>query len=382
MFWTEFYLVASFVEFPLKMAALGNASLQTAEQSVTVTAYLLDNSSLQTFLKINEFFTAYIIPVFFFAGLLGNVMSIVVFYKYKKKDIATVQYLTPLSISDASNLILVTLHLWISDGLSIVTNGKYRISFNLYSNVACKAHRFLMDTSQFLSGYILVVFSAERCFAIVFPLKGQAIITPTRRRLALLGLFLLSLAWNVKAIPLTTIYVEPSGRKSCYLNPYLISPFILLIFSTVHFLLNNFLPCLLIMTLNIFLSLAMWRSTRSSALRRDMSDKEVRCVWNLVAVSFLYVVTMSPQVITWTYYNMLKLTIYERGSVSQSHLAGIFTMGRSGMLFSTVNYSLNFIIYCISLDFYKDTLRSIFCVCVNISAEQKTRNTINTIGRK
>jgi hypothetical protein len=318
---------------------------------------------LKVFLEFAAIFRAYIIPIFFILGIFGNSLSIIVFYRCQKKDLATVQYLSFLSLSDFANLFLVTMRLWFMGGLPYLSNDKYGMDFFKYSVPVCKTGKFFQDIFAFLSAWILVAFSLERCYVILFPLKAAGVITNSRRWKLLLGLFIFTIAWNIKSIIMADIYIERSGAKTCFYSPDILPPTALLVVGSIQFFINSFFPLCLILILNIVICMALWRSTKTSARTKNkLSEKELKCIWNLVGISFLYVISMSPQVGMWTYYRILKLIYHEQHSVPGVNLSIIFAIATFGTLLTTLNYSLNFLIYSISLDFYPATVKAIFRV--------------------
>ncbi|XP_073839171.1 G-protein coupled receptor isoform X2 [Musca autumnalis] len=139
-----------------------------------------DNEVLLTIEYIYYVVSFYYVPIIVGTGSIGNILSVVVFFKTKLCKLSSSFYLAALAVSDtcflfglfAQWLNLVDVHIY---------NREYFCQFfTFFSNLAC-----------FCSVWFVVAFTVERFIAVMYPLKRQTMCTVRRAKMVLLGLTLL-----------------------------------------------------------------------------------------------------------------------------------------------------------------------------------------------
>jgi hypothetical protein len=303
-------------------------------------------------------------------GLFGNTLSVIVFYKCKRKDAGTIQYLSALAVVDSFNLIFTALRDWLDYGIYIISQGDISVDIFMYSSAACKAGRFSGYGFQALSAWILVAFSLERCFAILAPLKRAANMSRGLRFRILIGLVIAAVICTLPTAVTVDVFYEKVDRKTCYFDPALVTQYGTVVMTFVSLLIRNAIPCLFIMIANVILASGIMKSIRkhrritrneSAFTVNEIGIREMKCLSNLLAITVLYVITMGPQVIVWVYFNGMNLYYFDEGYIPGVNLKLLFQIGKLTTLLTPVNYSFNFLIYNISLDFYRQKVQELLC---------------------
>lgn len=135
--------------------------------------------------RIANMLTWYYIPTLVLTGSIGNILSVLVFFKTKLRKLSSSYYLAALGISDTCFLLISFSH-WLS--LADVT---------FYSqNIFCQFFTYFSGVCSFLSVWFVVAFTVERFIAVLYPLKRQTMCTVRRAKIVLTGLTLAAVLIN------------------------------------------------------------------------------------------------------------------------------------------------------------------------------------------
>lgn len=127
--------------------------------------------------KIGDFLTHYYTPTLVIVGSIGNILSVIVFFKTKLRNLSSSYYLAALGISDTGFLIA-----------SIVPWLNY-INLDIYNkNYFCQFFTYISGLCSFLSVWFVVAFTVERFIAVLYPLRRQTMCTVKRACTVLAGL--------------------------------------------------------------------------------------------------------------------------------------------------------------------------------------------------
>ena len=319
------------------------------------TAVTIKADTLTTALNI---FQAYVVLPVVILGIFGNTMSIAIFSRSFKRDSATSQYCVALAVSDCSMVILVGLKNWLSEGLAHISSGQLYFNPLVASNTVCKILRYLEQTCMFLSSWFIVCFSAERCFAVWNPFKRLSFLTSRRRITAILTLIGTACVFKTYVAVFFTVF-DQAGQPSCWYPPHM-SPSDKMLLLMIDIFSNIGIPCILIFAFNIAISYRIVRSTSVMSQTSDSNDlrnrqrREIKTVVNLLCISTFFFVCTMPTVVMWSYVDYV---FYVKQESTPLFTAALFTDS-----LTILNYSLNFIIYGVSLDFYRRELfHMLFC---------------------
>jgi hypothetical protein len=317
-----------------------------------------DTSVYDRFYQFIAAFGGYLVIFFVGLGIFGNILSLTIFIRQRKRDNASASYLGCLAISDLCNL-LTGVRNWAYTSL-------YHMSFRQIgiwsiSSIQCKIRNYFWFNGRFLSGWILIAFTVERTIAVIWPLKTASIATPGRRKWVLTSLIITSLViWIYVAVYYHSYPPFDEGRNTCFWALDEIPQWISVVFITHYFASIHVLPSLVITTLNIVIVIGI--KVQNPNVRSDKNDpsrskKEMRCLINLLIVSTTYVVLVAPFV------GMASYQIYQiingGSDRSEAYIDFVTVLANFANNIALINYSVNFIIYTISLDFYREEARKI-----------------------
>lgn len=152
------------------------------------------DSSLWLSERVAHVLFFYYTPAIVLTGSVGNILSVLVFFKTKLRKLSSSYYLAALGISDTCFLLL-SLVGWLSF-----------IDINLTQDfTCCMLMTFLSGVCSFLSVWFVVAFTVERFIAVLYPLKRQTMCTVRRAKMVLCGLTVAGVIINTPLIYLADV---------------------------------------------------------------------------------------------------------------------------------------------------------------------------------
>jgi hypothetical protein len=129
--------------------------------------------------EASELMALYYTPVIVLFGIVGNILSVIVFLTTDLRKISTSIYLAVLGIIDTCFL-LGSFVAWLQ-----------YFDIDIYSKYFfCKFFTFMSGFCSFLSNWIIAAFTIERFIAVVYPLKRRTKCTKEQACIVLARLFL------------------------------------------------------------------------------------------------------------------------------------------------------------------------------------------------
>jgi hypothetical protein len=278
-------------------------------------------------------------------GLVGNGLSLVVFLRTKRTGDPTVQYFTLVTLGDAGVLLFNALPEWLRHSMPYVVGTTYIDLYGI-SSFTCKFIRFMFYFCATLSSFCLVCFSLERAVFVWFPLKRN-LFSSRNRKLALLVVCLLSIAANVHVAIFMENYQDAAGSNCFY--KYVVVNYIT---ERLRYVL---LPCVFIFLFNVVIIIGLIKSQkerkRMVAADTLVDSKQKVVLINLILVSVFFLAFNLPRAVVWSVFEEAK-----KLGFSNSYLQLLFLTAKLCAVLWYLNYSTNFIIYCLSLTFYREEL--------------------------
>ena len=253
---------------------------------------------------------------------------------------------------------------WIEGGLEELSGGVVKISVKNASTGACKYTRFLFDTCRFLSAWIIVAFSVERSIAVWLPMRAAILLTRKRRLMTAISLLAFAMISNVPILVYFDIFDDGVRRKCHYVTAGMaVGQKFALLFGNLtgkSFL----LPCVLICVLSAVIVAGILRHRHTAVTSTKNWRREIRAAVNLLAVAAVYFVFNMPYVVIWTLYNYINFFVtFEDYPISYKR--ALLNIGDFCTSLTVMNYALNFLIYCSSLEFYRAEMRRLLpCVAL------------------
>lgn len=207
-----------------------------------------------------ELFELYYTPCLVILGVLGNSLSVFVFFKTKLKKLSSSYYLAALALSDSFFLI------------SLFFSWLPLIGLDVYNKpVACEVIIYTSSVSAFLSVWLVLAFTAERFLAVGYPFRRQTVwkISHTKRaKTVIFVLFVLALVIYLPYVLFAgVIVIEPRGPTCTMIKKWEREMHILNIVDTI---ITYVIPVIGIAVLNVFISRNMWIMAK---VRKRLTDR-------------------------------------------------------------------------------------------------------------
>ncbi|KAG9494076.1 hypothetical protein GDO78_001750 [Eleutherodactylus coqui] len=224
--------------------------------------------------------------VLFIIGIIGNIMTMLVVFKYKDMRTTTNLYLSSMAFSD--------LLIFLCMPLDLYKLWQYR-PWN-FGNLLCKLFQFISESCTYSTILNITALSVERYFAICFPLKAKVVITKGRVKMIIFVLWAVSFVNAGPIFVLVGVEYEngtnPLETNECTATEYAVKSGLLTIMvwtSTVFF----FLPVFCLTVLYSLIGRKLWRrktdSIGQSVSHRDKNNKQtvkmLAGTWEIALIS-------------------------------------------------------------------------------------------------
>ena len=299
------------------------------------------------------------LPVLFLVGTPANVVNAVVFWRQGLKERINV-CLFSLSIADLAYMV----HSFLLNVDRLYLQFAHTPQLGL-------VFKFIVDHKlvgfrglSWVSGFLSTLIACERCFCVVSPLRSKtvlrtgttAVLIVLSSLLILAGFFLVCTRWSIACVfdPLTgTVSDTVYGSEFYTQNRNLLD----ILDGFVYGLVLPGLYVTIVSVTTVLTSLrlrkmAEWREQTSSA---SVSSREVALTRMLIGISVLYVVCTLP-ILTLGLCILFVPDISLKGRYYNTFnlMVSVFE------LFSYINASVNFFVYCFLGSKYKETLKEMF----------------------
>ncbi|KOB68312.1 Neuropeptide receptor A18 [Operophtera brumata] len=319
----------------------------------------------------------YFSPALIFMGIIGNVLSITVFFKSKLRGQSTSQYLSALAISDT--LFLLQL---IPPWLKAV-----RASRVFARDGFCQTFVYFSYVSSAYSSWLVVAFTVERCVAVLYPLRRARMCTVRRARTLIAAVAACCLAVNTPVL----LFAVPRGDEcniDCELMEHAAR------FNVVDTIFSFTLPLTIITVLNIWIMIGVCRLSRARGhlikdesksrprgarratrehahlpgrrTRSTLQRSQQRITRMLLIVSSVFVVLNLPA------YSM-RIVAYANNMSSHEYSGRWAALQQICLLFFNANFGINFFLYCMTGQNFRRALCQTF-PCIN-----SIRNVIKSV---
>ncbi|XP_064622342.1 neuropeptides capa receptor-like [Lineus longissimus] len=286
---------------------------------------------------LNKFFGAYLMLVVIIFGFVGNMFSVIIFIRQRRRNTAASVYLVSLAVSDTGNLVM-SFQTWLHIGLFYVTNGDINIA----------------SGATDIGSYIIIAYSIERCVAVWYPLKVASLFTSRRRNIILVILLSISFTFYSPAFfnyVSTTIKIQGITRRLCMQEQGILPTWIFEAFEVLLFITNMVAPVCIVFIINTLIVAGVFRAGNNEHFAENYNAEKLqkKLVKNLFIVSLIYFLSMAPYVIFRWVDLITGAPIYLRewsNAISN---------------FIVFNYAVNFIIYLCTLKYFRDDVRYLFC---------------------
>ena len=342
----------------------GNTSSCINLDNSTVTINTTGNKRLYE--SVYHVLYGYGLPTICICGFLGNVMNLVILagkrvqHSLRTKERSANIGLITLAIADLSFCVTAFPSTFLPQDMTFSKTG-----FMLYYGQYCAA---VISIFIMTSTWVTVTMSTERYLAICHPLKSRNIITLQRTKWALALVYVLSAVVN---IPIFWRYKIHEFQACDRDTVYTIKQQIL--YGNIDFdhayratwaVVGNIIPLALLLILNVAL---LREIHKSYALRKtmngvagmkvhhmnDATKSSNRITILLIAIVVMFLILVAPS-------EILKHVAYPfGGNLSQNYT--YMTIEIITNVMQTINFSANFILYCIINPSFRRTMKEMLC---------------------
>lgn len=293
------------------------------------------------------------VPTVCLFGIVGNTLNLTILTRRKlRRSLRTVE--------QAANLCLIALAL--SDFMfclfafptTFLPSEHYtEKGFILYYGMYSPA---IINVFILTSTWLTVTMATERYFAICHPLNQTLLMTLKRTKLIIVIVYMLSVLFNVPVLwrnqvvqrvinnstVVYTLEIIPLGQDKIADKTY----------RLVWAILGNFLPLILLVGFNICICRKIHQSYQyRKKFHFDPSssqDTNVTLTTTLIVIVVMFLILVAPSEIVLHIASMLHSDNYRSIEAIMNFM-------------QSVNFSVNFILYCIISSYFRKTLRHIVC---------------------
>ncbi|KAL6258558.1 hypothetical protein P5V15_010513 [Pogonomyrmex californicus] len=239
-------------QIPTTIGSLSRFRRSVSPNQQNLTFYDYQNYSAETIFELEEesdsfcpslyflldFCHLYYIPSIILLGLVGNLLSCVVFLKTHLKLRSSSYYLAALATTDFSFLMSLLL-VWLNS----------TIGWKVFNNNGwCETLVYVSAVCSSLSVWLIVAFTVERFIAVQYPLHRPHMCTVARAKTIILVLTILALACHSYSFVTAGVVKNQGGDDVCELKIEYLE--IMQIISIVDSIASLIVPLVLIIVMN------------------------------------------------------------------------------------------------------------------------------------
>ena len=333
----------------------GNHSLESDETEDLLT--FMEQAESYIAYRTAKYIDRYWFPILVPIGLIGNTLSFLVMIRPNNRKVSTCIYMAAISIND--NLMMcLALNGW------LVTIGKLYES----SRWVCKSLAYLVNFSLQTSTFLVLVMTIDKYVAIKWPLRASTFSTSTRALSMSLGVITCTLCYNVPHL-----FASDLVKHMCV--GYVLGSLKTKIYSWINFLVNFIIPFSLLIHMNHAIVKAVRNSRKmfrtkdqgTDTRRRSMKNAENQLTTMLLLVTTLFLILLFPAYIRFIY-----STFVGRDTPSK-YAISLLMFEITHKLYNT-NNGINFFLYCLSGERFRNDLRKVLC-CLEKSSDPSSVKT-------
>ena len=296
--------------------------------------------------KMAKYIQLYWFPILIPLGLIGNTLSFLVMIRPNNRKVSTCIYMTAISIND-NTMMCVEVHAWLVDGVKI--HGWY--------DWECKYIVYLELFSLQYATYLILAMTTDKYIAIRWPHKAATYSTPRRARVIIFLILTCAAMYNLPHFFITAV-----SAGNCY--AYSARGILTKVYSWFTIVLNAFISFTLLIHMNYVIVKTVRKSRKmfsinlgtagTNSRQTSMKKAENQLTSMLLMVTTLFLILLLP---TYTRY------IYSAFVVSDtpSKFSASFLFFEISYKLYVTNSGINFFLYCVSGQKFRNDLKEIAC---------------------
>ena len=322
----------------------------TEETDTTTQDTFMEEVETYTTYKIANFLDTYWFPVLIPVGVVGNILSFLVMIKPNNRKMSTCIYMAAISIND-NFMMYVCCHLHLVSSVQI----------HKWHKVECQwigiAALFALQNCTFQ----IVAMTLDKYIAIKWPHRAATHSTPGRARCIAASVFVFTFICNIPHFFLTGVF---GGQCVAYTT----GGFIGRVVSWLFFVLNAVIPFTLLIHMNYVIvrsvreSRNLFRPREGTTQGMDRRQKNMKSAENQLTIMLLLVTTLFLILLCPTYFRFI-YNVFARRDTPIEYAKSLLIYQASSKLYIS-NSGINFFLYCISGQKFRNDLKDILCCCV------------------
>ena len=299
-----------------------------------------------TIFKVANFISIYWFPVLIPIGLAGNTLSFIVMIKPNNRKMSTCIYMAAISVND-NIMMFICSHDYL---VSVVQIHKW---YSIECKISASIFLFALQNETFQ----VLSMTLDKYIAIRWPHKAAVHSTPRRAKVITVGLYIFTFVYNI-----------PHLFLSGMIGEVCISYGISSVFSRVHswfsFVLNAIIPFTLLIYMN-FIIVKTMRNSRKMFRTNDINtgmnsrEKAMKNAENQLTIMLLLVTTLFFILLCPAYFRFIYLLLAKRDTPPEYAISMILFQVTYKLY--TSNSGINFFLYCISGQKFRNDLKEILC---------------------
>ena len=295
-----------------------------------------------TLFKVADFINTYWFPVLVPVGLIGNSLSFIVMIKPNNRKMSTCIYMAAISIND-NLLMLLCFHDYLVSSLQM----------HKWNLIECQLIGVVFLFALQNCTYLILAMTVDKYIAIKWPHKAAAYSTPGKTKWIVVGLCICVFIYNIPHFFLSRVI---GGQ--CF--AYSVDKLITKVYSWFSFVLNVIIPFTLLIHMNYVIVKTVRNSRKmyiANGMRKrsaTMKSAESQLTIMLLLVTTLFFILLCP-----TYIRFIYLLLTEQDTPRQ-YAVSMFLYQVTSKLYTT-NSGINFLLYCISGQKFRNDLKEVLC---------------------
>ena len=336
--------------------SLLNLATTAEEEETTKDTFMEEVESYLIFNKIGTFISIYYYPVFIPVGLVGNTLSFLVMIKRNNRKMSTCIYMAAISIN-INIMMYMTCHDYL---VAVVQTHKWYL-------LECKFLAFVALFALQNCTFLVVAMALDKYIAVKWPHRAATYSTPRKAKLITVGVYVCVFIYNIPHFFLSSVI---GGQ--CF--NFGISNVFSRVYSWLSFVLNAIIPFTMLIYMNIVIVKAVRESRKLFRVdeRTDMSvdtrhtsmkNAENQLTKMLLLVTTLFLILLFP-----TYFRFIYM-VFVKQDTPVEYAKSMLLIQITALLYIS-NSGINFFLYCISGQKFRNDLKELWCCSGNRRKDQ------------
>ena len=322
-------------------------------EATTKDTFMEEVKTYLTF-KIATYIADYWFPILVPIGWFGNTLSFIIMLKRNNRRISTCVHMAAISVND-NIMMYLCLHVFLVAAMEV----------HGWNPVECKFVAFGALFALQNCTFLILSMTIDKYIAIKWPHRAATYSTPKRARLISVTVYVCAFIYNIPHF-----FLSSTVGTQCL--AYAISSTLTSVYSWFSFVLNAIIPFTLLIHMNYVIVKTVRNSrkmfgtntgnnTEGSGRGMDTRQKTMKSAENQLTIMLLLVTTLFLILLCPTYFRFIYLVFAKRDTP--------FEYAKSMLLYQvtaklyTSNSGINFFLYCISGQKFRNDLKEILCYC-------------------